>query len=99
MLCLGKKLIKSAADMRKDLLNKATKVAGNAIKIANSRDPLTASLSALGNTTLTSALSLFSASQCAGLLGVIVASFTPTVQNADQICQLNRFYRILFHYC
>ena len=99
MLCLGKKLKKSAADMRKDLLNKATKVAGNAIKIANSRDPLTASLSALGNTTLTSALSLFSASQCAGLLGVIVASFTPTVQNADQICQLNHFYRILFHYC
>ena len=99
MLCLGKKLKKSAADMRKDLLNKATKVAGNAIKIANSRDPLTESLSALGNTTLTSALSLFSASQCAGLLGVIVASFTPTVQNADQICQLNRFYRILFHYC
>ena len=99
MLCLGKKLKKSAADMRKDLLNKATKVAGNAIKVANSSDPLTTSLSVLGNTTLTSALSLFSASQCAGLLGVIVASFTPTVQNADQICQLNRFYRILFHYC
>ena len=83
--------------MRKDLLNKATKVAGNAIKLANSSDPLTASLSALGNTTLTSALSLFSASQCAGLLGVIVASFTPTVQNADKIWKLYRFYRILFH--
>lgn len=85
LFCSGKRLKKSAVDMRKDLLNKATKVAGNAIKLANSSDPLTASLSALGNTTLTSALSLFSASQCAGLLGVIVASFTPTVQNADKI--------------
>ena len=51
------------------------------VEIANSCDPLTAAISAGGKTGVGVALSKFSASQCAGLVGVIVSSITPQVQN------------------
>ena len=49
------------------------------IEIANSSDPLSAAIAVGGKTGVGSALSRFSASQCAGLVGVIVSSITPQV--------------------
>ena len=70
-------------NVKKDLLCKTTKVAETAIKIgsefANSSDPFAAAVSVGGKTGAGASLSRFSASQCAGLVGVIVASFTPQV--------------------
>ena len=72
-----------------DLLTKATKVAETAIKVGtefvNSSDPFEAAAKVCGKTSAGASLSRFSASQCAGLIGVIVASFTP---------QVSEFYRL-----
>ena len=71
--------------VKKDLLCKTTKVTETAIKIgaefANSSDPFSAAVAVGGKTGAGASLSRFSASQCAGLVGVIVASFTPQVSN------------------
>lgn len=70
-------------DIKINLLTKATKAAETAIKIgaefANSNDPIAAAVTVCGKTSAGASLSRFSASQCAGLVGVIVASFTPQV--------------------
>ena len=70
-------------DVKRDLLCKATKVAETAIKygaeFANSCDPLSAAVAVGGKSGAGASISRFSASQCAGLVGVIVASFTPQV--------------------
>ena len=70
-------------DVKFDLLRKATKVAESAIKcgaeFVDSCDPLTAAVAISSKASAGASLSRFSASQCAGLLGVIVASFTPQV--------------------
>ena len=83
---LGEKLIKKVdalKDVRKDLLCKASKVAETAIKFgtecAHSSDPFAAAASVSSKTGAGASVSRFSASQCAGLVGVIVASFTPQV--------------------
>ena len=72
-------------NVKRDLLCKTTKVAETAIKIgaefSNSCDPFAAAVAVGGKTGAGASLSRFSASQCAGLVGVIVASFTPQVYN------------------
>ena len=80
-----KKRIDVLNNVKRDLLCKTTKVAETAIKIgaefANSCDPFAAAVAVGGKTGAGASLSRFSASQCAGLVGVIVASFTPQVYN------------------
>ena len=48
-------------------------------EIANSCDPLAAAIAVGGKSGIGVSLSRFSASQCAGLIGVIVTSITPQV--------------------
>ena len=78
-----KKKVDVLKDFKSDLLCKATKVAESAIKygaeVANSCDPLTSAVVIGSKASAGASLSRFSASQCAGLVGVIVASFTPQV--------------------
>jgi hypothetical protein len=78
-----KKKVDVLKDVKRDLLCKATKVAESAIKygaeVATSSDPLTAAVTISSKASAGASLSRFSASQCAGLVGVIVASFTPQV--------------------
>ena len=49
------------------------------LELAKSFDPLVAAFDVTGSTILGTCLSKFSASQCAGLVGVIVASLAPQV--------------------
>ena len=49
-------------------------------EIANSCDPLAAAIAVGGKSGIGVSLSRFSASQCAGLIGVIVTSITPQVK-------------------
>lgn len=49
-------------------------------ELAKSFDPLADALDVTGSTILGTCLSKFSASQCAGLVGVIVASLAPQVR-------------------
>ena len=77
---IKKKVVK---DMKKELLGIATKAAGSAIKygveVAKSFDPLAAAIAVGGKVGVGVSLSRFSASQCAGLVGVIVTSICPQV--------------------
>ena len=70
-------------DIRKDKLDQTTKTVESVIKIgleiARSSDPFSAAVAAGGKAGIGGALSRFSASQCAGLVGVIVSSITPQV--------------------
>ena len=78
-----KKKVNVLKDVKCELLRKATKAAESAIKcgveFADSCDPLTAAVAISSKASAGASLSRFSASQCAGLVGVIVASFTPQV--------------------
>ena len=78
-----KRNVQCLKDIKMDLLTKGTKVAETAIKVGaefvNSSDPFEAAAKVCGKTSAGASLSRFSASQCAGLIGVIVASFTPQV--------------------
>ena len=68
---------------KQDLTGRVTKAAEYAIKygveIASSCDPLAAAIAKGGKAGVGVSLSRFSASQCAGLVGVIVTSITPQV--------------------
>ena len=95
----GEKAKKNVDDLsgnRKVLLDKEEKTAEFAVKygteIANSCDPLTAAISVGGKTGVGAALSKFSASQCAGLVGVIVSSITPQVLNYHLEYKFITFY-------
>ena len=69
--------------VKQDLTGRATKSVEYAIKygseIANSCDPLAAAIAIGGKAGVGVSLSRSSASQCAGLVGVIVTSITPQV--------------------
>ena len=64
----------------------AGKIAETAVKygieVATSGDPLAAAIEVGGKSGVGVALSRFSASQCAGIIGVIVSSITPHVRTA-----------------
>ena len=51
------------------------------IEVARSCDPLAAAIALGGKVSVGVSLSRFTASQCAGLFGVIVSSVTPQVKN------------------
>jgi hypothetical protein len=70
--------------MKKHLFGIAAKVSEKALKygleVASASDPLAAAIAVGGKTGVGVSLSRFSASQCAGLVGVIVSSVTPQVK-------------------
>ena len=71
--------------MNKHILGIATKASESAIKygaeVATACDPLAAAIALGGKVGVGVSLSRFSASQCAGLVGVIVSSISPQVTN------------------
>ena len=75
--------MKDFTEKNKGLVDKASKTAEFAIKygleVANSCDPLSAAIAVGGKSGVGALLSKFSASQCAGIVGVIVSSITPQV--------------------
>ena len=75
--------MKDFTEKNKYLLDKASKTAEFAIKygleVATSCDPLSAAIAVGGKSGVGALLSKFSASQCAGIVGVIVSSITPQV--------------------
>jgi hypothetical protein len=77
------KLKRECGQKRKGLLEYSSKLAEYAVKygaeVANSSDPLAAASAVGGKNGVGVSLSRFSASQCAGLIGVIVTSITPQV--------------------
>ena len=78
-----KEKLEGVNDMRKDMLDKTTKTVESVVKIgleiARSSDPFSAAVAVGGKAGIGAALSRISASQCAGLVGVIVSSITPQV--------------------
>ena len=78
------KLKRDCTKKSKGLLEYSSKLAESAIKygaeVANSSDPLQAAIAVGGKTGVGVSLSRFSASQCAGLIGVIVTSISPQVR-------------------
>jgi hypothetical protein len=77
------KLKRVCGQKSKGLLEYSSKLAECAVKygaeVANSSDPLEAAIAVGGKTGVGVSLSRFSASQCAGLIGVIVSSISPQV--------------------
>ena len=71
--------------MNKHIVGIATKASESVIKygaeVATACDPLAAAIALGGKVGVGVSLSRFSASQCAGLVGVIVSSITPQVKN------------------
>ena len=69
------------------------------MEVATSRDPLAAAIAIGGKVGVGVSLSRFSASQCAGLVGVIVSSITPQVKHEVYYNTIsnNLFTRLLFH--
>lgn len=71
---------------KKSVVNSVRSVAESVIKygleVATSHDPLGAAIEVGGKTGVGVSLSRFSASQCAGLIGVMVTSITPQVKNS-----------------
>ena len=69
--------------MKKHLFGITAKVSEKALKygleVALASDPLAAAIAVGGKTSVGVSLSRFSASQCAGLVGVMVSSITPQV--------------------
>ena len=69
--------------MKKHLFGVVTKASETVIKygseVASSCDPLAAAIAVGGKVGIGVSLSRFSASQCAGLVGVMVSSITPQV--------------------
>ena len=92
-ILLGKHLEKQRGAKRKSLLDYSCKLAHSAVKygseIANSCDPLAAAIAVGGKSGIGVALSRFSASQCAGLIGVIVTSITPHVRERNIFKKFN----------
>jgi hypothetical protein len=78
-----KKNVDTLKGMKKHLLGIATKASEKVIKygaeVATACDPLAAAIAVGGKVGVGVSLSRFSASQCAGLVGVIVSSITPQV--------------------
>ena len=70
------------------------------VEVATSHDPLGAAIAVGGKTGVGVLLSRFSASQCAGLIGVMVTSITPQVRksptNSDFVFVYT--FRHQFHY-
>ena len=70
------------------------------VEVATSHDPLGAAIAVGGKTGVGVLLSRFSASQCAGLIGVMVTSITPQVikipTNSDLVFVYT--FRHQFHY-
>jgi hypothetical protein len=77
------KLKRECGKKSKGLLEYSSKLAECAVKygaeVANSSDPLEEAIAVGGKTGVGVSLSRFSASQCAGLIGVIVTSISPQV--------------------
>jgi hypothetical protein len=69
------------------------------VEVATSCDPLAAAIAIGGKVGVGVSLSRFSASQCAGIVGVIVSSITPQVKHEDyyNIISNHQFSRLLFH--
>ena len=69
------------------------------MEVATSCDPLAAAIAIGGKVGVGVSLSRFSASQCAGIVGVIVSSITPQVKHEDyyNIISNYPFIRLLFH--
>ena len=71
--------------MKNHLFGFATKASETVLKygseVASSCDPLAAAITVGGKAGIGVSLSRFSASQCAGLVGVMVSSITPQVKN------------------
>jgi hypothetical protein len=80
----------------KSIVNSVKNVAESAIKygveVATSHDPLRAAIEVGGKTGVGVSLSRFSASQCAGLVGVIVTSITPQVINIHNKCRQKIYF-------
>ena len=100
---LGKPSHKDAP-LKNHIYGLTSKVAESAIKygteIATACDPLSAAIAVGGKLGVGASLSKFSASQCAGLIGVIVSSITPQVSKSRQNYVLfNTFSRHLFQFC
>ena len=80
---LGLKKNNDAADIQTNLKGVATKAAESSIKygaeIATAFDPLAAAIAVGGKVGIGVSLSRFSASQCAGIVGVIVSTINPQV--------------------
>ena len=74
---------KTLAERKENVVLVSPKLIETAMKygleLAKSFDPLVAAFDVTGSTILGTCLSKFSASQCAGLVGVIVASLAPQV--------------------
>ena len=58
------------------------------LEVATSHDPLGAAIEVGGKTGVGVSLSRFSASQCAGLIGVMVTSITPQVRKSPTSTEL-----------
>ena len=88
---------------KKHILGAAKKASEAALKygleVARSGDPLAAAIAIGGKVGVGVSLSRFSASQCAGLVGVIVSSITPQVKHEVYYNTIsnNLFTRLLFH--
>jgi hypothetical protein len=80
-----KKNVDTLKGMKKHLLGIASKASEAVIKygaeVSTACDPLAAAIAVGGKVGVGVSLSRFSASQCAGLVGVIVSSITPQVKN------------------
>ena len=78
------KNVDTAKTLKNHISGIATKAAESVIKygaeIARATDPLAAAIAVGGKTGVGVSLSRFTASQCAGLVGVIVSSITPQVK-------------------
>ena len=59
------------------------------VEVASSCDPLAAAIAVGGKSGVGVSLSRFTASQCAGLVGVIVTSITPQVRRAECLARFN----------
>ena len=83
---------KTLAERKENVVLVSPKLIETAMKygleLAKSFDPLVAAFDVTGSTILGTCLSKFSASQCAGLVGVIVASLAPQVWESKQ-CKQN----------
>ena len=70
-------------DKRKDMISKAKETSESIIKygeeIATACDPLAAAIQIGGKMGVGLSLSRFSASQCAGIIGLIISSICPQV--------------------
>jgi hypothetical protein len=80
-----KKNLENVKGIRKHMAGIGTKAADSVAKygaeVATACDPLAAAIEVGGKMGVGVSLSRFSASQCAGIVGVIVSSITPQVNN------------------